>query len=134
MLRAVSGLATRGEMVTPTILKNQNKGPIENLEFTDQQYQIVHEGMRLSATEGTAKALAVDYVKYGAKTGTAELDSAKRYVNSWVMGFFPYDKPKYAFIILLEHGPYKNLYGSAGVMRVVSDWMYTNRPEYLRGE
>jgi penicillin-binding protein 2 len=134
MLRAVSGIATRGTLVTPTILSGEIPGKTETLPFTADEYNVVHEGMRLSALEGTAKALNVSYATFGGKTGTAELDSQKKYVNSWVMGFFPYDKPRYAFIILIEHGPYKNLFGSAGVMRVVTDWMSVHRADMLAGK
>lgn len=134
MLRAVGGIATRGTLLTPTILKGEVGEKINDLPFSNAEYQIIHEGMRLGAIEGTAKALNVDYVKFAAKTGTAELDSAKKYVNSWVMGFFPYEHPRYAFIILLEHGPYKNLYGSAGVMRTVADWMNIYRQNMLEGK
>jgi penicillin-binding protein 2 len=134
MLRAVAGLASDGTLVTPTIIKDAPLGKTETLPFTADEYTVVHEGMRLSALEGTAKALNVSYATFGAKTGTAELDSQKKFVNSWVMGFFPYDKPRYAFIILLEHGPYKNLFGAAGVMRVVADWMNVYRQDMLQGK
>jgi len=133
MLRAVGGIATRGTLLTPTIIKGEPLGKTEMLPFTQEQYDVVHHGMRLSALEGTAKALNVQYATFGGKTGTAELDAGKRYVNSWVTGFFPYDKPRYAFIILIEKGPYKNLFGAAGVMRVVSDWMNIHRPGMLAG-
>ncbi len=134
MLKAVSAIATRGTLRTPTIMKGEVGDATQPLPFTDSEYQVVHEGMHLSALEGTAKALNVSYATFGAKTGTAELDAAKKYVNSWVMGFFPYEHPRYAFIILMEHGPYKNLFGAAGVMRVVADWMEVHRPDLLAGK
>ncbi len=134
-LRAVSAIATRGTLITPTIIQG-DVGAREtgSIPITDSEYQVIFEGMRMGAQPGgTAQALNVPYVNIAAKTGTAELDSAKRYVNSWVTGFFPYEKPRYAFVLLLERGPYKNLYGAPGVMRTVFDWMYFNRSEMLAG-
>ena len=65
------------------------------------------EGMRMAVTEGTASGLNTSSVNIAAKTGTAELDVAKKYINSWVIGFFPYEKPKYAFAVVMEKGPIK---------------------------
>lgn len=134
-LRAVSAIATRGTLITPTILQGEAGARKEgSIPITASEYQVIFEGMRMGARPGgTAQALNVEYVDIAAKTGTAELDSAKRYVNSWVIGFFPYEKPRYAFVLLLERGPYKNLYGAPGVMRTVFDWMYFNRAEMLVG-
>lgn len=135
-LRAVSVIATRGTLITPTIIQGEvGARETGSVPITDSEYQVIFEGMRRGAqTGGTAQALNVNYVNIAAKTGTAELDSAKRYVNSWVTGFFPYEKPRYAFVLLLERGPYKNLYGAPGVMRTVFDWMLYNRPELLAGQ
>lgn len=134
-LRAVSAIATRGTLITPTIVLGEvGKREDAAIAVAGAEYQVIHEGMRMGARAGgTAQALNVDYADIAAKTGTAELDSAKRYVNSWVTGFFPYENPRYAFVLLLEHGPYKNLYGAPGVMRVVIDWMYHNRLNMLSG-
>lgn len=135
-LRAVSAIALRGTLVSPTILLGaRGERSEEPLPISAEEYQVIFEGMRMAAQSGgTAQALMTPAVSIAAKTGTAELDSAKRYVNSWVTGFFPYEKPRYAFVLLLERGPYKNLYGAPGVMRTVVDWMQVYRPGLLSGE
>ncbi|MEK7857366.1 MAG: hypothetical protein AAB288_14845, partial [Acidobacteriota bacterium] len=56
------------------------------------------------------------------------------FINSWAVGFFPYEDPTYVFVTLLEHGPHSNLFGSAPTMSGVIDWMVRNRPEYLQNE
>jgi cell division protein FtsI/penicillin-binding protein 2 len=50
------------------------------------------------------------------------------------MGFFPYNKPRYAFAIMMEHGPRKNLMGATSVMRNMFDWMHVHTPEYILDE
>ena len=47
-------------------------------------------------------------------------------------GFFPYDNPKYAFVVIMEKGPVENLVGASSVMRQVLDYMAVNKPEYLK--
>ena len=74
---------------------------------------------------------SLDY-SVAAKTGTAELGVYKQFVNSWVTGFFPYENPKYAFVLIMEKGPVTNTTGALSVMRQVLDYMAANKPEYLK--
>ena len=46
-------------------------------------------------------------------------------------GFWPYEKPKYAFIMMMERAPSNNTLGATTIMNYVFDWMAENRPEYL---
>ena len=71
--------------------------------------------MRTAVLEGTAKAGASDKITSAAKTGTAETGIIKngRKVNqAWYAGFFPYESPKYACVVLAEDGASGG--GSAG--------------------
>lgn len=135
-VRAVAAIANRGSLLTPTILERPAalRVPAERLPFTDQEWQVIHEGMRLAVREGTAVGLNTPKVAIAAKTGTAELGAAKKYVNSWVIGYFPYDKPRYAFAVMMERGPRGNTLGATYVMRQLIEWMSTYSPEYLKGE
>ncbi len=103
MLRAVAGIASRGTLVTPTIVA-QSGLPTQPLPFTDAEYSAVFEGMRAVVTEGTAPSLKSDVVHVAAKTGTAQIKGNTR-VNSWAIGFLPYEQPKYAFVVIMENGP-----------------------------
>ena len=87
--------------------------------------------MHLSVTEGVAKSLDVPYVKVAAKSGTAELGVTKEKVNSWITGFWPYENPRYAFVVMLESGSVHNLVGAAAAMRQQLDWMNENTPGYF---
>lgn len=130
-LRATAALANGGFLVTPTIEAGK-KGAKQKVNVDPAHVRIVAEGMRRSAEHGTAKALNVNYIEIAAKTGTAEQGVAKDRVNSWVIGFFPYERPKYAFVILLERGPSANLFGSPGVARLIFDWMWQHDSPYLK--
>ena len=102
------------------------------LNLNKGYFNIVREGMRDAVTFGTATALNVPYVQIAAKTGTAQIGIAKNKVNSWVIGFFPYENPKYAFAIMMEAGPYTNGVGASSIMRQLLDWMSVNTPEYFK--
>ncbi|MDD5318554.1 MAG: penicillin-binding transpeptidase domain-containing protein, partial [Candidatus Pacebacteria bacterium] len=95
-------------------------------------YQDVRDGMRLGVTAGTVQGLSMPQVAIAAKTGTAEQGTQKQYVNSWVTGFYPYQSPDYAFVLLLEHGPAHYASGAPATMRTVMEWMSVNTPEYLK--
>lgn len=131
-LRAVSAIANGGFLIRPKILKNEpiEKQKIEGIK--DEYYKIVKEAMRMTVTEGTAKSLNFSYLDISAKTGTAELGVKKNLVNSWVIGFFPSQKPKYAFVLVMEKGVANNQIGATLVMREVFEWMNLNKKEYLQ--
>ncbi len=133
LVRAIGAIATSGKLVTPTLAKGgglSNKSEQINLDPAD--FQIVKDGMRAAVTEGTASGLSIPQVQIAAKTGTAEIGSTKKETNSWITGFFPYQKPRYAFVVLLERGPSTNLIGGVFVMRQFLDWLKVEAPEYIR--
>lgn len=132
MLKAYASLANGGYLVTPQVIKG-SQGEIENLHLDPTHLKVVQEGMRGTVIQagGTARALERKDLEIAAKSGTAELDSSNSFVNSWIAGYWPYQEPKYAFILFIEHGPYENTLGAGRVMSWVFDWMAENRPEYM---
>ncbi|MCX6753319.1 MAG: penicillin-binding transpeptidase domain-containing protein [Candidatus Nomurabacteria bacterium] len=134
MVRAISAVANYGKLLTPHFLLNdiEKENQITNLDFSKSYFDVVHEGMRRSVLTGTSVALNVPYVQVAAKTGTAQVGVANDKVNSWVTGFFPYDHPHYAFIVMMEAGPTTNGVGGAYIMRQLLDYLNQNIPEYLK--
>jgi penicillin-binding protein 2 len=133
VIRAVGAIANYGKLLTPHFLLNdiEKENQISVIDLKKEYFDVAHDGMRQAVTMGTAASLNVSYIKVAAKTGTAQLGVAKNRVNSWVIGFFPYDKPKYAFTIMMESGPSTNSVNAAYVMRQLLDWMSLNTPEYF---
>ncbi len=132
MLRAYAALANGGTLLTPHVVKGE-VGSSTDLGLNPSYLQIIHEGMRKTVTfpGGTARALERPYVAIAAKSGTAEIGAGNAYVNSWAAGFWPYEKPKYAFILMMDKAPRTNALGATRIMGEVVTWMYDNRPEYL---
>ncbi len=133
MARAAAAIANNGKLLTPHLLLNDTKkeNSFSQVDLPEEYFEIVHKGMRESVTYGTAAALNVPYVAAAAKTGTAQVGVAKNKVNSWIIGFFPYENPKYAFTVMMEAGPNTNSVGASSVMRELLDWMSINAKEYF---
>ena len=133
MARAVAAVANYGKLIIPHFLLNDSarQNQVTELNLDKYFFDVVHEGMRGSVTYGTSSALNVPYVEVAAKTGTAQLGASKNRINSWIIGFFPYQNPKYSFAILMESGPL-SASGASGVMRGLLDWMSVNVPEYFQ--
>lgn len=132
MLRAYAALANGGYLVTPHVLKDE-QGMRKNIFLNLDDLKVVTEGMRRTVIQdgGTARALERKDVAVAAKSGTAELGTSKAHVNSWIAGFFPYEKPRYAFILFMEYGPRSNTVGASSVMGKVFEWISEHRPEYF---
>lgn len=134
MLRAYGGLAS-GQLVDPHVELGRQSETVD-LELNEQYLRIIHEGMRKTVNfdGGTARALERDDVAIAAKSGTAEVGAGNAYVNSWAAGFWPYEEPEYAFILMMDRAPRENALGATRIMGDVVEWMGMNRPEYLGGE
>ena len=134
MGRAVSAIANFGTLVTPHFIlgDKEREANVKAIDIKKEYYDVVHDGMRQAVSYGTAVVLNVPYVEVAAKTGTAQLGASKNRINSWVMGFFPYQSPKYAFTIMMESGPTTNSVNASTVMRGLLDWMSINTPEYFQ--
>lgn len=133
MARVAGAIANYGTLVKPSILKKATSTtPIGiKIPIDKSSFNIIQEGMQLAVREGTAKGLNTTAVEMGAKTGTAELGVSKERVNSWVIGFWPFDNPRYSFAIAMEKGARHNSIGGVFVMRTLVDWLAVNMPEYL---
>lgn len=152
-VRAIAALANGGTLINPTIVSEKTKAELENkydipeseyraihteskkIPITDASYyKVVQEGMRQTVTEGTMQLLNVPYVKIAGKSGTAQLGISKKQINSWSVGFFPSNAPRYAFAVLLERGPNTATEGGTAAMALWLDWMNIYAPEYLTAE
>jgi len=130
VLKSVAVLANGGRLLEPTLLNGGKSQEPKLVNINPEALRVAREGMREAVKRGTARGLSVPYLEVAAKTGTAEI--GKSLVNSWVVGFFPFEKPRYAFVVVMERGPRANTIGGVYVMRQLLDWMSTNTPEYFK--
>lgn len=128
MVRAIAGVAARGTLQTPTIRKTTVAPTGTQVGIRDDAYTTVHAGMRMGVLEGRTTALNNAVVHVAAKSGTAQIKNNTR-VNSWAEGFFPYENPRFAFVVLMEDGP-KVSSGAVHAFRPVID-LFINDPSLL---
>ena len=132
MVRAIAAVANGGKLFTPTILAE--KTPVyATVPVSASSLAVVREGMRQGVTSAVAGAINLPYVSVAAKTGTAQTGVRNQYDNSWVEGFFPYDNPQYAFVVVLERGPAGSGSQAVNVMRELFDSLYAQNSFYVGG-
>ncbi|GAA5497124.1 peptidoglycan D,D-transpeptidase MrdA [Rubritalea halochordaticola] len=92
--------------------------PHERNPLGVQPYKVslVQEGMMavVNSPEGTGKAAWLDYTVVCGKTGTAQWGpESKEQKLGWFAGFFPLEKPKYAFAMVYEGMPGEKVSGGS---------------------
>ncbi|GHS86929.1 penicillin-binding protein [Campylobacterota bacterium] len=121
-------MVATGRLIKPRFVQFVNNSETEffaqnALSDSDKRHiELIRGGMHDGANlpHGTsARAMALMPFKVGGKTGTAQVsgipqDEKKRMNESqlefnmrshaWFIGFAPYEKPRYAFVVLVEHG------------------------------
>jgi penicillin-binding protein 2 len=134
-VRFMSAIANNGKILRPSLLadrQGESEPAVERIiDLVPGSWDTVRGGMREAVTYGSAMGLNFPFVEVAAKTGTAEVGIAKKYVNSWSTGFWPYEHPRYAFAVVMEKGPSSNTTGATYIMTKVIDWIHINMPEYL---
>ncbi len=133
MARAVSAIANKGKLLSPHLLlgDTQKESQVTTVDIPQSIYKVVQEGMRDTVTVGIGGVLNVPYVQVALKTGTAQVGYKNQRVNSSAEGFFPYQNPKYAFVVMMENGP-AGATGASTAMRSFLDWTQVNAPDYLK--
>lgn len=131
MANAVAVIANGGIRTEPNFILGKEPTVLNIVDIPEKYFNVVREGMTKAVLEGTAQGLSGLSVDIAAKTGTAELGSEKSFVNSWIIGFWPYENPRFAFSIVLERGSVSNLIGGVFATRQLMEWMIVHTPEYL---
>jgi penicillin-binding protein 2 len=104
MVRAVGAIANGGILLEPRLLPSTQISQ-KDLSLDSNNLAIVQSGMRMTVTDGTAQMLNIANYTIAAKTGSAQVGIAKDRMNSWIIGYYPYENPQYAFVLLVERGP-----------------------------
>lgn len=132
LLRAVAAIANGGYLVQPHVLQRLETSS-SSIGLSPKHLKIIREGMRMAVAGdiGIAKGLRISGLEVAAKSGTAELGVSKQLVNSWITGYFPYENPKYAFVVVMEKGSRNNLKGAVFAARQTLEWMRDNT-DYMK--
>lgn len=113
-------LSPSGEVVKETL-----PSAVRTVAVSNDNLEIVRQGMRQAVTAGSARRLNTLPVAVAGKTGTAQSGIGKPN-HAWFTGYFPAEKPQVVITILLEHGGE----GSSTAVPIayeLIDWIAKNR-------
>ncbi len=128
--RAAAALAS-GVLWTPTLVASSTPQGTP-VPLSEEFLQIGREGMRLSVTDGIAGAVKLPFVEVAAKTGTAQVGARNEHMNSWMIGFWPYSNPQYAYAIVLDKAPAGTLIGASATTYDFFVALRDRAPQYLQ--
>ncbi len=87
-------------------IKEVQPKAVEQISIQPQNYKAIMEGMRSVTEDGTASNVFQDFpIAVGGKTGTAEVPGTN---NGLFVAFAPYENPKIAISVVVEHGAHGN--------------------------
>lgn len=128
-VRATAAVAS-GKLLVPTLIASSTPIGVD-VPIAAQPLQVAREGMRMSVTEGIAGAVKLPFVSVAAKTGTAQVGSRNENQNAWMIGFWPYENPRYAYAIVLERAPAGTLVGASAASADFFMYLRDHAPQYL---
>lgn len=120
IVRMMAAVANGGELVTPRvagqeIARTSNTG-LQSVEPVPRRWKVeqlhpglldrVREGldMVVQNPRGTAyRRVRLEEIRIAGKTGTAQA-GGNREDHAWFAGYVPADAPRFAFVVVLEHG------------------------------
>jgi penicillin-binding protein 2 len=133
-VRYAAAIANGGKLFVPHLLASTTPS-FSTINIPDSDFAIVRAGMRLAVTstrsDATVPQLNIPGIDIAAKTGTAQIGTHNQYVNSWSIGFWPADNPKYAYAVVLEQGPSTETAGVAVGMAPFFQWLVASEPQYV---
>ncbi|MEK7107048.1 MAG: penicillin-binding transpeptidase domain-containing protein [Patescibacteria group bacterium] len=139
-VRFISAIANGGKLLTPQLLAVSAEAsttvPYMNVGIPDEYLRVVREGMRLAVvsprSDATVKALNIGGINIAAKTGTAQTGANNESMNSWSIGFWPAENPRFAYATVLEKAPAGTLAGASPAMLPFFQWLIAHKPEYVQ--
>lgn len=130
-VRATAAVANNGKLVKPTVLHGNGVSG-ESITIDRSALQVAREGMRMATQEGgTAAGLNLPFTRMAGKTGTAQLGLNNEYYNMWAVGFWPYENPKYAYVVLMDRGPAGTSVGAVYAANRALTTLHQTAPEYF---
>ena len=96
---------------------------VNTVSISDSTLDAVKEGMLSVTEDGTGRAALGDYpIKVGGKTGTSQTNNGAD--HSVFIAFAPFENPKIAISVVLEHG--NSGYSAGSVVRSILDAYFTS--------
>ncbi|MCK4846175.1 MAG: penicillin-binding protein 2 [Deltaproteobacteria bacterium] len=157
MLHAYTAIANGGKLYTPTLVERieySGGGTIMDFRAKEQKPPNVSEETMVELKKalrgvviedkGTARGLYSKDIEISGKTGTAQVVRMKKRIkditkipyklrdHAWFVGFAPYDDPKIAVVVIVEHGGFGSVAAAPLAMEVMKSYLHApTRESYL---
>jgi penicillin-binding protein 2 len=129
----IGSIANGGNIMKPYIVKEIKDADgntirkfepeiIKTIPFSDDEMQVVKEGLRMVCTTGSAKMLKD--LPVAGKTGTAQLSSGFTNLNSLFVSYGPYENPEIVMTVLVENVQ-RETYLSVQISKQFYEWYLT---------
>ncbi|RMH50530.1 MAG: penicillin-binding protein 2 [Zetaproteobacteria bacterium] len=143
--RLAAAIANGGKLLRPTLLADSAPQIVRRIAIDPRHLRYVRRAMHrvVSAPHGTAHtAFLGARIVVAGKTGTAQVVHTRRDArgkprrgtvrfaerdHAWFMGFAPFDAPRIAFAIFIEHGGHGGS-AAAPVARAIVDRYFRDHP------
>ncbi|HVP80051.1 MAG TPA: penicillin-binding protein 2 [Thermodesulfobacteriota bacterium] len=159
LLVLISAVANGGKILLPQVAEKvediyENKlreyppVELEKVNVSERTLQIVQEALRGAVNDphGTGSACALKDVKVAGKTGTAQViampgDSKRGEVNrvplkfrdhAWFVAYAPFEDPKIAVVVLVEHGGFGASAAAPIAKKVIEKYLNINPSPSLK--
>ncbi|CAM3100220.1 penicillin-binding protein 2 [Streptobacillus felis] len=130
VLMMYQAVANNGVMLRPTFIEyfensdgmkmTKETEVLRKLNLKEENIKNMQKALRMTVTEGTARALNSLPVSVSAKTGTAQNRNEAH--HSWMAGYFPSNNPEIAFVALVEQGGYGAVEAGGRVYEFISKY------------
>lgn len=108
-MAAFTASLVRGEYRTRPTIRKLDPGdlPVDHggglITIPQSSLDAIYDGMRLAATEGTARLAAIEEAEVAGKTGTAQVPiDGRPSTLAWFTGFAPFDNPRLVVTVMIE--------------------------------
>ncbi|MBO4432519.1 MAG: hypothetical protein J5852_03190 [Clostridia bacterium] len=102
---------------------------VNKVSIKKKNIKAIKEGMLSVTVDGTGRAALGDYpIKIGGKTGTSQTNSGAD--HSTFIVFAPYDNPKYAISLVLEHG--HSSFTSGNTVKNILDFCFFSEDNFKK--
>jgi penicillin-binding protein 2 len=103
LARMYAGLATKGLVPSPHLVKDPNKVVIKQINsYATKNYDIVEAGLKECIETGTGQASKLVGIKLAGKTGSAEVKGYAHTTHGWFAAYGPVENPEIVVVVFME--------------------------------